>query len=285
MTKPVISRPPRSVPLSTRLAILFGGALGGSVGWPFLMLGTFGASHVLKPEMVEDLIMTVAPTEVAKGEVLGSAPTNASANNEPIYRIRFEFTPKEGRPLQSAGYVVSGPPPSGTPLEVEYLAWDPKVARPTRGTRSLMGMWSLLVLLFPAIGASIVVPAFLRGLRNVRLLVEGEVAKARRSARRPLNMYVNRKQVFEYEFTFEDRQGKLHRTKHKSLRVPELEDDELELVIYDPWKPDRACIVDSLPGGAKIDRFGQVESVGLKGFLYAVPAVLFAAELLWILQR
>ncbi len=285
MTKQVLSRPPRHVPLSTRLAVVFGGALAGTLGWWFLFLGTLGASLVLKAELVEELVMTVAPTEVVPGKVLGSAPTSASMNNQPIYRVRFEFTPKEGRALRAAGYVVSGPPPTGSPLSVEYLTLDPKVARPAHGMRSRVGLWGVLVLVFPTIGALFVVPAVLRGIRNVRLLAEGEVAKARRSALRPLNMAVNRRQVFEYEFTFEDRQGQLHSTTLKSVRRPELEDEELEFVLYDPWNPEWSCVLDNLPGAVKFDRGGQIAPVGLKGFFYLVPPVLVAAALLWIVLK
>jgi hypothetical protein len=80
------------------------------------------------------------------------------------------------------------------------------------------------------------------------------------------------------ELTFQyEAGGKRYTMTVEPQRSEKLEDDGLEPMLYDPYAPSRAMMLDDLPGSPKITASGELEArPGIASYLLLLP-ILFAA--------
>lgn len=63
----------------------------------------------------------------------------------------------------------------------------------------------------------------------------------------------------------------------KPQRPEQLEDDELEPMLYDPYAPSRAMMLDDLPGSPRITASGELEAqASIASYLLLLLPILFA---------
>lgn len=253
---PELARPPRSLPFLLQAQLLFGGFVN-QFGWFFLgfglvfvrIFGGFADTDVVR--------FWLGPIRTAPGVVSSVEKTSASEGGSdsspgtPIFEIRYRFD-IDGREQSGISYAAGFDPAPGTPVVIEYIEGDPSVSR-IRGCRGgVFPVWVLLVAIFPLAGAIFVWFGIRRGWKARHLLSHGQLAWAVKKGSEPTNVRINNRPVWKLTFEFEAADGRTYRIFEKTHEPEKLEDDERELVLYDPLAPTYAVMLDSLPGSPSL---------------------------------
>jgi len=285
-----LQAPPRPVPLPVQVRVLFGGMVS-QMGWLFL---GFGLIFVWAFAVHVDLsgpMRLITPQVETRGQVTGIEDTDISEGGDddspgtPIYRILYRYAGPGGRILEGASYSVGTDLQPGEPVRVEYAAANPENSRIV-GLRQAPLPWVVLfVLIFPLIGLVMVVYSLVEGTRASRLLRIGVLAQATLISAEPTSMSVNNRPVVRLTFDFTDAEGSLHEVTTRTNAPERLQDQQTELVLYDPRRPDEAVMLDSLPGSPRLDADGvlQVESSYLSYALLIIPALTVTGHLAYLL--
>ena len=178
----------RDIATSLRLLLLFG-SRASRLGWLQLAVGFAGVLVYNVVQGVDTNFYRYWGTlEKAEATVIGSVetehtyrPTNRAKHTwEDFDEVRFRFVTPDGAEHEGTS-LTSKPPADGARVEVEYPQGSPSLARivgtsrdPTSGVAPIVNGIVLVV----ALNGLLLVLAGLRsGLRHVRLLTRGEVAK------------------------------------------------------------------------------------------------------------
>lgn len=271
--------PWRHVPIMLRLHALFG-SFSSQFGWLFFGFGMIFA-WVFAGNA--DLSMfTFRPESVftVQGKVTSVKSTSASENDSAIFEVSYSYDIQKGDEsaaeasilhVTGTSYAVNNVPEEGSEVEVEYLASNPYKSR-IKGLRQ--GMFSpavLLVLIFPLVGIGFIISGLRHGLKANRLFSCGYLAYGRLINRSSTNVTVNDRPVISLTFMFTDCQG-IERTANARTHMTEMLEDAEEPLLYDPANPDKAVLLDDLPGEPRIDDNGHFFSAHPKSALLSLIA-------------
>lgn len=261
----------RSVPLSVKLAVMFGGVLQ-PVGW--LVFG-FSMLFVWTFAMNADLSSFSrfgGELAQASATVTASEPTSFSEGGSnsrpgtPIYLVRYSFA-QGGRTWEGESYTLGSRYSVGSSAAVEYPAGDPSVSRIVGARGAPFGAAVLVVLVFPIVALVLVVIGLRGGLARASLLNRGKLARGRLTDKQATSSRVNNQIVYRMTFEFETEDGRTHICEVRTHKDHLLEDEENgELILYHPGNPKRCVAVDALPAGVKITEEGEYR-VPPKGYL------------------
>lgn len=256
--------PPRVVPVSSRLAQLFGGPFN-LVGWLFFAFGSLFV-WVFAPMADLSAFRFQGAPVMTEGRVTACTATNMSENKRKVYKIAFVYAGPDGREASGASYTTDGCPSTGEAARVELGSGGFARLEGYRGAP--FSFWVLpFVSIFPTVGLCFAVFGFKEGRRRARLLEQGLLAKAKVAAKEPTNTSINNQRVWKMTLEFTDRSGVVRRADVKTEHPQLLEDDERETVLYDPEHPTDAAALDVLPGGVQAASDGTLEPAGRSGWL------------------
>lgn len=74
------------------------------------------------------------------------------------------------------------------------------------------------------------------------------------------NMRVNDQTVYKLRFDFQASDGCSHTVDVRTHETERVEDEPVEKVVYDPFGPESAVVLDSLPGSFTVDEMGQIRT-------------------------
>ncbi len=248
----------RSVSLPTRCAALFG-ASSAQLGWGVVLLGaillwTIGPACDWRP-----LQPWRGPEATAAGTVLSSEKTGFAERSKggkkagkKVYTVRYRFE-VEGRTWKGTSYSVGYAPRDGDAGEVDYDAADPSTSRLRGMRRRPLGEGpGILTLVLILVGACILLPATLRGLRAVHLLSRGVLVRGRLLSAEPTGLAYSRMPVLRYRYAYEVK-GTSYTAEVRTHRGKGLLDDAEERILHDPDRPGRSLLVDSVPLGVTLE--------------------------------
>ena len=244
-----LSPPPRSVPLTLRIANQFN--IVGLIGWAVL---GFTSIFVWVFVANADLSFITFRGEVtrAPGRITHVEQTSASENETPVIASHYEYS-VAGRPFRGIAYATGGSLPVGQAIHVEYATDDPAKSRIPGMRRAMFGPFVLFVVIFPVIALAIALGAFLHGRRRNHLLENGILAFGTFKEKLPTNMHVNRRPVWELVFEFTARDGRRYEATARTTDPSRLEDERQEALLYDPDDPSRAFMLDDAPARPQLD--------------------------------
>ena len=75
----------------------------------------------------------------------------------------------------------------------------------------------------------------------------------------PTNTRINNQTVYKLTFEFTTDDGRRYEATARSHRPFVLEDEPQEQLLYDPYNPKKAVLLDSLPGEPDIDEWGNIQ--------------------------
>ncbi|MCG8433558.1 MAG: DUF3592 domain-containing protein [Gammaproteobacteria bacterium] len=262
-----LQEPPRHVPITLRLPVLFGGTVN-QIGWFFF---GFGMIFFWAFALRADLSMLTFRGEIAQtpGIVTGSEKTNASeggtehSDGTPIYANYFRYE-AGGVQYESVSYATGRRLSTGQQINVEYLLAAPKTARISGMRQNLFGPFAVFVVIFPVIGLAFIFPGLLKGIKALRLLRGGIGTTGKLKSKIATSVRINERPVFRMRFEFNTREGRQVAMTVKTHTPELLEDDEQERILYDAHNPNYAITLDHLPGNPEIDAFGRLRG---RGFL------------------
>jgi hypothetical protein len=231
--------------------------------------------------------------ETARGEVMGVEKTLFSEGGSkhrrgtPVYAIHYEFM-VDGERHEGVSYVKGKRAEAGRTVTVEFPRGTPGSSRLQGLRRAPVGaVPALITPIFPMVGLVFVIIGWRRGGRGVRLLRHGVLARGRFKSKEATRTRVNRQTVYKLTFEFEV-DGRIYQASARTHETERLQDEEEELLLYDPLDPRRAVMLDGLPGRPRIDDNGfiRVESVSRSLMVLVFPvATLVGHGLYFIFGR
>lgn len=265
----------RSLSLLTQIKVLCGGALF-QVGAVFFWFGLpFSLVFVLESEVRNVFKFDGAWVE-SVGMLQETEETNASVNDRPIYRYYFSYN-VEGQSYQ--GYSSSVQEPSyveteaGRELSIQYKEGNVARSRIVGMRQETFSFWIAFVLIFPLIGGIVYFSAIITNLRALSLLKRGRVAQGKYLRSTDTGSSVNEQPIYKYEFGFEV-DGRSHIATAKTHLTASMEDEETEMILYDPKNPERNIVYDSIESINKLDLHGDVPKAGIRALLNPLSTIL-----------
>jgi hypothetical protein len=273
-----LAAPPRSVPLSLWVRTVFGGVMV-LIGWIVLGIGgVFAAVFLRMAEPLFDPLDTAR--RVIEGRVTAVEQTSVQVNKVDVQAVRFEF-PVGERQVQGISYTTGGAPAVGSSVPVEYAPGHPGSAR-VRGMRSAPFPSAVrTVLVMPAAGAVVLLLGMMLGLRTLRLLRHGVLARAQLVASEPTNTKINNQRVHRLTFRWRDAAGRDREGTYRTHRLAPVTDEREELLLHEPDGP-RVMPWDALPFTPPRDAEGHFLPLGF-GQLARVLIAPSALVVLWSL--
>ena len=269
-----VSRPPRTVPLSTRLVVLFGGTFS-QMGWFFFGFGMiFVWIFASKGDYTSAFVMR-GNLETARAVVTAVEDTHFTqgggkhSKGTPIYAFHYKFN-TGGTDYEGTSYHTGGIAPENDKVTVEFPAGRPGTSRIRGMRRAMFGPFVGFVFIFPAVGLAFVLPGVWRGRKNIGLLTDGETAQGSLVKKEPTNVKVNNRTVYKLTFEFTDRNGQTRQAIAKTQLPEKLEDNRLELLFYDPNNSANSTLLDNLPGKQALTDRGDLQACGFWAGLGAV---------------
>lgn len=285
-TQALLAAPPRSVPLSLRLKLLFGG-FSNFFGWFFIGFGlmfvwVFGATQAL-----HNLAFYSGDLAVTEGQVTAVVPTNVRINKTQVdaYRYRYRV---DGTDYAGATEYFHGEFKPADSVRIEFPLRDP--ARSRIAGLDFAPLGAYIAAPFPLIGLIFVVIGLRHGSKGIRLLRTGRIATGELIKKRDTGTRINDAPVFEYSFRFKAADGYPYIATAKTHDWEPLESEDGipgkgEPLLYNPRKPSDAVLLDDLPGTPRIGPSGEIQ--GTEGGLIAsliVPFVSVIGHGAWALH-
>ena len=278
----MLALPPRRVPLSLVIKVLFGGVRG-QLGWGIALVGVLVSwifvlnSEFMTPYYFNGQVLSAAGKVTRIEKTSFSEGGNRRRSSEhPIYAIHYSYQADGGEPRTGVSYKAtsygSGPPKVGPEVIVEYPAGRPDISR-IEGLRRKPFAWFLRFLaIVPVAGFGLALYGFFSGLGDWALLSRGHPTTARLLNKRRTGSSVNKQSVWAMTFEYTTIDGATYETVVKTHLNENLEDDAEERLIYNPGRPGQAVLVDSLPGEPQIDSSGNF--IPVSGLAATVTLVL-----------
>ncbi len=273
-----LSSPPRSVPWPLRGQVLIGGFFG-QFGWlwfGFTVIFLWGFGSLVS---FNSLYFLVSSVETTPGTVSAVETSGASENETPVYANHYSFRVEHlETDLEGISYTTGRRFSEGNSVTIEYINSNPNISRIEGARSGTFSPWVLcFIIIFPLIGLIMIVVGLKRGLRANQLLKHGKLGLGTLIAKEPTNTQINERTVYKLTFEFKAADGQHYEAVAKSHQPYVLEDEEQEQLVYDPYNPHNAFLLDAMPGEPDIDNMGniQVASMGrCLGALLVPTAVL-----------
>lgn len=274
MSRPHFDRlgePPRAVPLSLRVNVLFGGGMA-VFAWGMLLVTTpIFWGFAINAELLAPLVLA-ATAATTDGRVTATGKTMSSEDERPIYWVDYSYQVPGGPPLDGRSYVTGDAPGVGSQLPVEYVPSLPRYSRIVGMRRARFGPGAIVALVFPALAAAFVGFSLHQGRRTLRLLREGRVAQATFVSQQPTNVTINERVVQELTFEYVTPEGRRRTFTHNTTDPGEVRDERRETILYMPDEPDTATAVDALPKAVVVDEGGALTAgPGVRWAILAFP--------------
>ncbi len=255
-----LSTPSRRIPFSMYLRILLGnistqiGFLVSGIGlMVFLLVGGFGA-------MIAPLYFSLGSIETTQGFVSNVSQLNMSVNDRPVYAYDYSYRVERLETnLRGTAYTTGARFRVEETVTVEYLANWPSRSR-IQNTRTYASpSWlSVFMMIFPLAGLITLAIGLRAGLKNNRLLHRGILTVGELVDKASTGSTVNDQPVYKLTFNFTADDGQTYQAFARNHVTHPLEDQAREQILYNPYQPKDAVLIDNMPGQPSINEFGDI---------------------------
>jgi hypothetical protein len=247
--------PPRHVPLSLRLGMLFGGFFN-LFGWFFFGFGMIFYWAFAAQADFESFFFTGDLTQV-RGLVTAAEKMNYKVNKQSVYSIEYEFQ-SNGQTYRGKSFSTGTEYQVGRSVTIEHPAGTPERSR-IEGTRNApMPIWCVFVVIFPLIGLLFFTYGFRHGRQVCRLLAIGESSVATLVDKTPTNTRINGRPVYRFQYEFPAADHNIYAATASTHNIETLANEQQPL-LYDPQNPGDATLVAHLPNKPQVDAHGQLK--------------------------
>jgi len=224
------------------------------VGAIFTLVGSILSVVFFPRHLPAELALDFGRKAMATGKVDGSTRTTWTVNDRSVYKIAYTFTAEDGREYHGFSFRTGSSYPPGEQVEIEYLPDRPTVSR-IRGLRvNVIGIFTLFILIFPALGLSFAGYALIslsgQVRKGLRLLAEGDLAWGKVESVTRTMTQINSQYVYKIAVGFEAAgpHQATYRTRGSDVdRAANWQKDQTPIrVLYDPQNPDFALVVETL---------------------------------------
>jgi len=261
--RPVISYPPRKIPIDFSILLVLGNfmSLFGSFffGFGLIFVWIFGLNadytswYTFRKNNVVEVSGKVFKTEKTKFTEGGSSHSSGS----PVYKQYYTYNDLDG--LEHNGVVYSTNSRKKN-VTIQYLKVDKDYSRIKGMLKKPMPPFVGFVFLFPIIGIVMAFIGFKRGIFSYYILKHGYPAEAIIIDRHSTGTRINNMPVIDFTLEFSTRNKTKYRSNFKTHHVDRMGDEDTELMLYDPYKPERAVPFDAFSTRPDIDENGNILS-------------------------
>lgn len=185
----------------------------------------------------------------AQAYITGQNETRYSVNDRYLFQYHYEFS-ADGENLNSGSFLeYADAYQVGQEIMVKYLIGSPEISRFSGKDRRnldqimfLGGIGGLLV------GFFFLYPSIRKTRRERKILMHGQPALGTLIQAEPTNLKVNEQPVYKLTYEYSTGRNKSQKFSVRSHMIRNLSEEHTESLVYDPRKPSRAVIVDTLPG-------------------------------------
>ena len=284
--KVIRQKPPRYLDPYSQGVILLGGMIQ-QIGWAFFSFSMiFFWAFVGNSELFY-LLESRSDWAEIQGKVIEIEPTNMSEGDVTIQRNTFTFI-HDYREYEGASFTVGRDFREGEAVWVRYDLDKPENSLIKDTRRAPFGYGVVLVLLFPLVGCIMILIQFRRNQVYLKLLKLGvfTLGKQVNKERTGGSITVNNVTYPIYKYTFEFVvKGIPYQAICQTHQVELVEDEEREIVLYDPLHPKTSMVYDAVTNAPKIDTDGYLKPVsGGKIAVFALPLLTALINLIgWLL--
>ncbi|MDW3190858.1 MAG: DUF3592 domain-containing protein [Cytophagales bacterium] len=228
----------RKLPTSNKFALLINGK------WGLIALALFIFQFLISNHFFSTFdpyafIYLRGELKTGKGKVVDVFETSLTVNDIPMYGYDYVFYAPDGDYYWTS-YKRGDQYDIGDDVKVEYNPDKPYIHR-IKGMSNTLGGGMFLLPLF----ASFVWISynFISGLKKMKIINNGELAKGKLVDKEPTLMQVNDQAVYNVIFSFETKEGLTYEASTKTHQS----EDVGGRLIYDKDNPDKALLLDSLP--------------------------------------
>jgi hypothetical protein len=249
-----LALPPRHVPWSVRVLLLFGGGVS-QFGWMWLGFSMIFVWIFGLQTDFSAVVFALDAVETTRGVVTAVESTSTSVNDTPVYANHFTYRIERlETEYEGVSYTTGYEFQAGQQVNVEYLKRYPTVSRIEDTRRGEFDLWIVpFLLIFLLVGAGMVGFGLKNGIKANRLLTHGKVGLGQLVSKEATNTEVNDRMVYKLTFAFMADDGQSYQVVNKTTATPLLEDDTQERLLYAPYNPRYAVMLDNLPGSPDID--------------------------------
>lgn len=267
--------PPREVPFSVQLALLFGSGVGTVFGTIFAGFALFITLVVVCIVGLEDAIPRRWEPAVP-GKVVKVEKMNLEINNVRYSRYHLEGTAPDGTVLRGSVRQPAGNHAEGDEVRMQHSGGHVRI----EGTRPVYFIWIFIgmALLFTVIGLGVSSFSMLSGLKRIRLLRDGTLSTAHIIGSEPTNVRINHRQVMKLTFQYTV-DGQPYTATFRTLEADRLDDSSAKIAFYDLLDPNKALLWESLPGIRVDELTGRFQAGFARSLLPMLLGLIVLAEL------
>lgn len=185
---------------------------------------------------------------VGSGVISNIFETGTIVNDEAVYGYDYIFLSPIGNLEWTSfhlGYIYE----IGDTVEIEYSSIRPDVNR-IKGMNNTPGGLFLLLFTIPfLIGFVWITINIVKGVKKYRLLKIGIYTSTKFIRKESTKIEINDRSVYKYFYSFLDKNGVEHLLSLNTSTPEKLDSDEGVIAVFDPYNPNNAMLVDSLPTG------------------------------------
>lgn len=237
--------PPHFVPpkISKEAASLKGMWVLLFVGGFFLAMGILLTTIFFPSHVVDEWRLRNGHSESTEGRIIETLNTKATENESPVYKFHYIYQPKNGVERKGVAYITAESWQEGRMLNVRYLVKDPAIAVPDGARMDVFSLFASFVVIFPIVGAAILIGSLRSYLGKRRLLRHGISSTATIASVQKTSMSINDEKVYKIHLTRTDDQRPMMKRSHDSdeitLAQNKLAAASLVTILYDPNQPNQ----------------------------------------------
>lgn len=249
--------PPRHVNPFTQMTMLLSG-LYQQMGWLFLGMGMI-AVVVFLPLSDWNYFFVRGPWKVIPGVIVAAERSSPDGKNlvweygHKFYLHGVEYT---GR---SFGY--EGDFRVGQKVRIKVNLRNPSISKVEGARTGPFPKYIIFIaLIFPLIGAGLIIPSLRSQAKSIDLLKNGTFTRGKLREKTPTGevVKINNQRYPVYKFLFEfEYQGASYLAECKTHETGPLQDEEQETIVFYPDNPTLNVVYDSIPNAPEIDAKGN----------------------------
>ena len=236
------------IPLRIRLLHNFGrtsfiiGFLFAIVGLTFVIFYSFKLNWKILLAGKNDFTSTTA-------YITGSDETQYTTDENILFEYHYRYSVGGNNENMGSFLEFAGSYEVGQEIQIEYLKDSPDVSRIEGRDRRNFDQIMFLAGIGGILGSFLFLyPSIRKTRRERKILIAGRPAIGKLIHAEPTNMKVNEQTVYKLTYEYSTGSNKSQKFSVRSHMIRNLSEEHTENIVYDPGKPSRAVIVDTLPG-------------------------------------
>lgn len=239
-------------------------------GWIFFVMGSLFSWLFIPSSTVRFWFEFGKKWQETPGKIVATEPTNSKVNEVTVYSYLHAFE-LDGKRFTGKSYTTGQQFQEGQEVTILYDLNNPNDSHVSGSKRAIFPAFVLFVLIFPLVGLAFIIHSMRHNLKAIKLLEIGEFTRGKMIAKEAtggeIKINNRRYPIFRYSFGF-DAGGKTHVANCKTHQGWVVEDEELEIILYDRFDPDFNFVFDAAANMPAITEDGMLKAASPGKVLY-----------------